>query len=173
MRLLSSQLLATLLVVASTFQRALAIGQQTCVSFKSSSSSFAVVNNKNAAPIFLSKDEWPGVQRTASDFASDIEQVTGISPKLSNVTSTNAKSSTPPIIVGTLGQSSLINDIVEHAKLNVSSLNGTWESFMTKEVSNPLPGVPKALVVIGSDKRGTIYAMYDLSEQMGVSPWYW
>lgn len=29
------------------------------------------------------------------------------------------------------------------------------------------------LVVVGSDKRGTIYEIYDISEKIGVSPWYW
>src|ERR1051326_4832968 len=38
---------------------------------------------------------------------------------------------------------------------------------------NPLPGIDRALVIAGSDKRGTIYGVYDLSEQIGVSPWYW
>ena len=162
----------SILLGSSLLQHVLAIGQESCVSFKSSSSSFAVVSNKKAAPIFLSEDEWPGVQRTAFDFASDIEKVTGISPALSNVTST-AKSSTPPILVGTLGRSSLISAVLNHTNLDVSSVNGTWEAFMVKEVKNPLPGLSNALVIIGADKRGTIYGMYDLSEQIGVSPWYW
>ncbi len=149
-----------------------AIGQETCVSFKSTSSSFSVVSGGKAAPIFISKDEWPGVQQAASDFVSDINQVTGITPKITNVTST-VTSTTPPIIIGTLGQSSLINAVVAHTKMDVSSINGTWEAFMTKEVNNPLPGVAKAYVIIGADKRGTIFGLYDHSEQFGVSPWYW
>lgn len=173
MHLLTKKLLVAVLGLG-LLPKAFAIGQQTCVSFKSSPSSFAVVTGRKAAPIFLSKDEWPGVQRTAFDFASDIEKVTGISPKLSNVTSdVKTSSASLPVIVGTLGKSSLIDAVVNHAKLDVSSLNGTWESFMIKEVSSPLPGVPKALAIIGSDKRGTIFALYDLSEQIGVSPWYW
>jgi hypothetical protein len=40
-------------------------------------------------------------------------------------------------------------------------------------VRNPLPGLKSALVIAGSDKRGTIFGIYDLSEQIGVSPWYW
>lgn len=157
---------------ATLLPLALAIGQETCVSFKSSSNSFALVSNKKAAPIFLSEDDWPGVQRTAFDFASDIEKVTGVSPSLSNVTST-ARSSTPPVLVGTLGRSSLISAVLNHTNLDVSTVNGTWEAFTIKEVKNPLPGLPSALVIIGADKRGTIFGMYELSEQIGVSPWYW
>ena len=63
--------------------------------------------------------------------------------------------------------------IVEHTKMDVSSINGTWEAFMSKEVNNPLPGVSKAYVIMGADKRGTIFGLYDHSEQFGVSPWYW
>ena len=55
------------------------------------------------------------------------------------------------------------------AKLDVSSIQGKWEAFMAKEVANPLPGVQSAYVVIGADKRGTIFALYDHSEQFGAS----
>ncbi|THH04148.1 hypothetical protein EW146_g10252 [Bondarzewia mesenterica] len=114
-----------------------AIGQDTCVSFLSSTSSFSVVNNGKAAPVFISTNEWPGVQRAADDFKSDIQKV------------------------------------VNNSKLDISSIEGQWEAFMTQVVDNPLPGIAKAYVIIGSDKRGTIYALYDHSEQFGVSPWYW
>ena len=154
------------------FVRVYAIGQDTCVSFKRDSSSFPVVSGGSVASLLLSEDEWPGVQRAAGDFASDIEKVTGRAPRLSNVTS-SVKVSSPPIIIGTLGKSSLIDAVVNHTQMDVSSISGQWESFMTREVDNPLPGVSKAYVIIGADKRGTIYAMYDLSEQIGVSPWYW
>ncbi|EJD06938.1 uncharacterized protein FOMMEDRAFT_152276 [Fomitiporia mediterranea MF3/22] len=165
---LLSALLGYLICIANVY----AIGQETCVSFKSGPSSFAVVSGNSATPIFLSEDDWPGVQHAAINFASDIEQVTGKSPRLSNVTS-SVKASSPPIIIGTLGRSSLIDAVVNHTQLDVSSVSGNWEAFMTKVVDNPLPGVAKAYVMIGADKRGTIYAMYDHSEQLGVSPWYW
>ena len=148
-----------------------AIGQDTCVAFKSAPSMFAVVNNGKAAPILLSEDEWPGVQRAASDFASDIQQVTGVKPSLRNVTTSSSSSSSfsgsTAIIVGTLGKSSLIDEVVNRTNLDVSSIQGHWEAFMAKEVKNPLPGVQSAYVVIGADKRGTIFAMYDHSEQFG------
>ncbi|KAI0659591.1 hypothetical protein C8Q70DRAFT_915222 [Cubamyces menziesii] len=154
----------------------LAIGQPTCVAFKSSHSTFPVVQNRKATPILLSPDEWPGVQRTAFDFASDIEQVTGVKPALKNVTSPHPSYSSygsSVIIVGTLGKSSLIDEVVNRTKLDVSSIQGKWEAFLTKEVANPLPGIKSAYVMIGADKRGTIYSLYDHSEQFGVSPWYW
>ncbi|KAL5525645.1 hypothetical protein ACEPAG_6981 [Sanghuangporus baumii] len=167
--------LVILVVLLVSFRNVIAIGQITCVSFKHDPSSFTVVNGHTVAPLFLSEDEWPGVQRAASDFASDIEQVTGRMPQLSNVSNvvSSIKTSVPPVIIGTLGKSSLIDAIVNHTRLDVSSVSGQWEAFMTRMVANPLPGIPMAYIIIGADKRGTIFAMYDLSEQIGVSPWHW
>ncbi|KZS95511.1 hypothetical protein SISNIDRAFT_452165 [Sistotremastrum niveocremeum HHB9708] len=138
----------------------------------SSTKAFSVVSSGKAAPIWIGSDDWPGVQRAASDFQSDIQKVTGVKPSLTNFTS-NAKVSGIPIIVGTLGRSSLISQVVKNAKIDVSSINGTWESFWASEVSNPLPGVKQAYVIIGADKRGSIFGLYTHSESFGVSPWYW
>jgi hypothetical protein len=55
----------------------------------------------------------------------------------------------------------------------VSAIEGQWEAFTSQVVPNPLPGVSQALVIAGSDMRGTIYGVYDVSEQIGVSPWWW
>lgn len=144
-----------------------AIGQSTCVSFSASSSSFPVVSRGSATPILLSNDDWPGVQLAASIFGQDIKRVTGITPPASNVTATNPGRHTSAIIVGTLGKSSLIDAVVNNTKLDVSKINGQWESFMTRVVKNPLPGINEAYVMIGSDKRGTVFALYDHSEQFG------
>ena len=147
-----------------------ALGQDTCVKFQSSGSTFTVVNSGKAAPILISSDDWPGVQRAAFDFASDIESVTGVKPTLKNVTSSQAYNlgNTTAIIVGTLGKSPLIDEVVNRTKLDLSSIQGKWESFLAKEVKNPLPGISSAYVVIGADKRGSIYALYDHSEQFGA-----
>ncbi|KAL5314469.1 hypothetical protein ACEPPN_017109 [Leptodophora sp. 'Broadleaf-Isolate-01'] len=77
------------------------------------------------------------------------------------------------IITGTIGKSSVINALVASGKLDVSAVKGKWESFISQVIVSPLPGVDKALVIAGSDLRGTVYGLYDVSEGMGVSPWYW
>ena len=156
--------------------RVAAIGQDSCVTFSALDSSLAVVENGRAAPVYISDDDWLGTQRAATDFVEDIERVTGVLPQLRNVSASNSRSlrsSNPVIIVGTLGHSSLIDAVLNNTQLNVSSIAGQWESYVSQQVSNPLPGVSSAYVIIGSDKRGTIYALYDHSEQFGVSPWYW
>jgi hypothetical protein len=165
--------LSTLIALSLVVPYALGIGQQSCVSFQSSSSAFSVVSGKKAAPILISSDDWPGVQRAASDFVADIQRVTGVKPAFRNVTDANAQASgSLPIIVGTLGKSPLIASVVNATQLDVSSIEGKWEAYLSRVVENPLPGVSKAYVIIGADKRGTIFALYDHSEQFGVSPWY-
>jgi hypothetical protein len=77
------------------------------------------------------------------------------------------------ILVGTLGKSASIDRLVHDGKIESAAISGKWESFLIETVANPLPGISEALVIAGSDKRGTIYGVYDLSEQIGVSPWYW
>lgn len=167
-------LLGGLLALSASGIGVQALFQSTCVSFDQSSNSslFSLVSNGQAAPIYLSNDEWPGVQLAASGFATDINKVTGATPSISNATSTsfanNTTSGSPPILVGTLGNSSLINAVVNHTGLDVSEVEGKWEAFMTKVVDNPLPGLDKAYVMIGADKRGTIFALYDHSEQLGA-----
>jgi hypothetical protein len=77
------------------------------------------------------------------------------------------------VIVGTLGKSQVIKDLIASGKIDVSEVQGKWETFLIKAVSNPVPGVDRGLVIAGSDRRGTIYGLFDISENMGVSPWYW
>ena len=66
----------------------------------------------------------------------------------------------------------MIDRLIRERK-STSPVTGKWESTLIQVVADPLPGVASALVIAGSDKRGTIYGIYDLSEQIGVSPWYW
>jgi hypothetical protein len=89
-------------------------------------------------------------------------------PAYSEITSPNTV-----IIAGTVGSSQLIDQLIFEGRLNVSTITNQWESFSTQILHNPLPGVDSALVIAGSDARGTIYGLYDISEQIGVSPWYW
>ncbi|KAI1094135.1 glycoside hydrolase family 115 protein [Rostrohypoxylon terebratum] len=77
------------------------------------------------------------------------------------------------IIAGTLGHSEVVDGLVTSGKLDISGIEGKWESFTTKIVEDPISGCAKAVIIAGSDPRGTIYGIYDISEQIGVSPWYW
>ncbi len=62
--------------------------------------------------------------------------------------------------------------MAEH-KLDVSGVTGVWEAFVQQVVDHPMPGVDRALVIAGSDRRGTVFGIYTLSSEIGVSPWTW
>ncbi|HPU56203.1 MAG TPA: glycosyl hydrolase 115 family protein [Verrucomicrobiota bacterium] len=77
------------------------------------------------------------------------------------------------ILIGTIGRSRVIDGLVRAGRLDVSGVAGQWEAFVIQVVENPVAGISNALVIAGSDKRGTTFGIYDVSEQIGVSPWYW
>jgi len=144
--------------------------QQTMVTEKPVAGAFPLVQNQAATPVLVSSNDCPGVGRAASDLRADVERVSGVRPALIG----NGKEQMRfAVIVGTLGKSPAIDKLVRSGKLDVRSIAGKWESFVIATVAAPMPGVEQVLVIAGSDKRGTIYGIYEISEQIGVSPWYW
>jgi hypothetical protein len=144
--------------------------QAEIVSDQAASGCFPLEQNKQSAPIFLDQADWPGVLRAGADLQADVERVTGIKPTLITNSAPTGKS---VVIIGTLGKSPLIDGLVKSGKINADAISGKWESFIITTVANPLPGIDQALVIAGSDKRGSVYGIYEISEQIGVSPWYW
>ena len=132
------------------------------VLYESAPGAFRLAADGAAASILVSGEDWQGVVRAAGDLGQDIGRVTGTAAQV-------VKADTPrrgSIIVGTIGKSPLIDGLVKAGRLNVDGVRGQWESFVIETVDG-------SLVVAGSDKRGTIYGIYDISEKIGVSPWYW
>lgn len=137
---------------------------------KNNSNTFPIVTALGTTAIYVdSNDDWL-VHKAASLLQSDIEMVTGKKPELISSLSSSIKNI---IIIGTVGGSSAINQLITTKKLNADSLKGKWESFKLQTISNPFKGIQNALVIVGSDKRGAAYGIFTLSEQLGVSPWYW
>ena len=132
------------------------------ISYKSTPGAFRIAAKGETAAIHVSPSDWEGVARAASDLADDIGKVTGTPAKLVEDDAPAGKS----IIVGTIGRSPLIDRMISDGRIDVSEVEGQWESFLIQTVDG-------SLVVAGSDKRGTIYGIYDISEKIGVSPWYW
>ncbi|MEO7999578.1 MAG: glycosyl hydrolase 115 family protein, partial [Gemmatimonadaceae bacterium] len=131
---------------------------------------FPLVQRRKAASIYVDVADFGGVRRAAGDLQADVERVSGVRPAL---VTTSTPLNGPVVIAGTLGKNAIIDQLVRESKVDVRAIRGMWESFVIATVKNPLPGVDRALLIIGSDKRGTIYGIYELSEQIGVSPWYW
>ncbi|WP_339881448.1 glycosyl hydrolase 115 family protein [Polaribacter vadi] len=136
-------------------------------SYIQTSSGFAIVNNNEATAIYLSDNDYEGVKKIAQKFQEDIERVTNMKP---SIISNEIPSNGTAIIVGTIGNSNLIDQLIEEKKLEVSLVKGKWETFLIQTIKNPFEGVEEALVIVGSDKRGTIYGMFDVSYEIGVSP---
>jgi hypothetical protein len=130
--------------------------------------SFPLVASGQAATLFVDNQDEEVVSVVAEAFSKDIQMVTGIQPAISNAAPTGT-----PVIIGTLGRSALINQLVAGGKLNASELQGKWETFSISVIDNPLTGVTKAVVIAGSDPRGTAFGVFELSRMMGVSPWVW
>jgi hypothetical protein len=128
-----------------------------------------LAHRDDIAPLQYDSHDFAGVIRAVRDLQSDIEAVTSKKPALL----VDAGSPRCPVLIGTLGRSAAIDRLVEAGKLDVSDLKGHRESFVITTVPGGEPGVDQALVIVGSDKRGTIYGIYELSEQIGVSPWHW
>jgi hypothetical protein len=131
---------------------------------------FPIVNSKTVATIIYDADDYSVVKKTAHLFASDIEMVTGKSP---TIVSTDSKLKNNIIIIGTIGKNKLIDQLIATQKLNIDSINNQWERFAIQTIDKPFKGVKKALIIAGSDKRGTAYGVFTVSENIGISPWYW
>ena len=122
--------------------------------------SFALCANGQTATVVVAKNEPLAVQRAANLFADDVQRVSGIRPQLS---ATAKKAS---VVIATLGQNAYVDRLVKKGRLDVSAIKGGWEQFAIKVLDGQL-------FIIGSDRRGTAYGVFTLSEAMGVSPWYW
>ncbi len=149
---------------------------------------FPLVADGRAAAIVVAPEDFKVVSIAARDLAADIERVTGVKPAIEteaasraglrpvqSATANPAESGQRPdlLVAGTLGHSAQIDSLVSAGKLDVSALRGQWESFLITTVPAPWPGVEQALVIVGSDRRGTAFALYELSQAIGVSPWSW
>jgi Glycosyl hydrolase family 115/Gylcosyl hydrolase family 115 C-terminal domain len=169
-RILPSAVLACAVLVAARTSQSLAVGSLSYVASNPSDGRFPLSTAAEAAPLFLHADDYSGVLRVAKHLQADIARVTDHEPRL-------AIGVEPPgrevVLIGTIGKSPLIDQLVVNKKLDVSAIAGKWEAFVAEVVDQPMEGIDRALVIAGSDKRGTIYGMYDLSAQIGVSPWYW
>lgn len=117
-----------------------------------------LINGNDKVEIYMDANDCRGVSYAANALVKDIRNVSG-----SQATITSNRKAT--ILVGTIGHSAAIDQLVKQKRINGNLLKGKREKFIITVVNNQL-------VIAGSDRRGTIYGIYELSQQMGVSPWY-
>lgn len=136
---------------------------------KPNGNEFSIVSKEKASSIFYDQTEDVLVAKVANFLADDIERVSDIRSKVVNSLAQNENI----IILGTAEKSSLIKQLVDQKKLDLTAIQGAWEKFIIQTIKNPFPGVKNALIIVGSDRRGAAYGAFTLSREMGVSPWYW
>jgi autotransporter-associated beta strand protein len=131
---------------------------------------FPVAAGGVTAPIYYSTNDANVVGIAARALRDDVQRVTGLTPTIS---SNSPTASANAVFIGTVGESTLIDGLIAAGKIDVGAIQGQWESYTVTTVTNPMAGVDQALVIAGSDRRGTVFGVFGLSEAMGVSPWYW
>ena len=138
------------------------------ISFSKDAAGFPVVSDGRPCTVLVDDAEEKGIQIAVDNLQEDFVRVCGAKPQVVNTPSANG----PCLIVGSL-ESPLISALCKSGKLDKAALKGKREKYLIQVVEQPSEGIDRALVIAGSDMRGTIYGIYELSEQMGVSPWYW
>lgn len=126
-----------------------------------------LLNANNRVEIYMDANDCKGVSYAAHALLKDIKTVSGTTATLTSDASFLKKADTarPTILVGTIGHSTAIDQLVKQKRINGNLLKGKREKFIITLIDGQL-------VIAGSDRRGTIYGIYELSQQMGVSPWY-
>ena len=126
-----------------------------------------LLNANNRVEIYMDTNDCKGVSYAAHALLKDIKSVSGATATLTTDAGFLKKADTarPTILVGTIGHSAAIDQLVKQKRINGNLLKGKREKFIITLIDGQL-------VIAGSDRRGTIYGIYELSQQMGVSPWY-
>lgn len=145
-----------------------ALTESDYILFKTENAAFVMVDNGKAVPVLIDENEVEGIKKIAELFCKDIGRVSGTEPKIIN----ESGEERTIIIAGTLEGNETLKKLVKQGKLDASLLEGKWETFVVTTIDKPMKGVDKALIVAGSDKRGAMYGLFDISEQAGVSPWH-
>ncbi len=140
------------------------------VSTKKSAEGFPLFENGHATTILVDPDDDPGILRAVRNLQADLEKRGSARPEINTAIPKDTRNL---IIVGSLAKSRWIADLVAKGQLADGDLTGEWEAFAQEVVERPFDGVERALVIMGSDKRGTIFGVYDLLDRAGVSPWNW
>ncbi|MFV0537470.1 MAG: glycosyl hydrolase 115 family protein [Dysgonomonas sp.] len=129
------------------------------------SSYFPLSVDGNPVSVVTDQTDHKGVLLAIDNLKKDIRMVTGNQP--------NTVAGQYALIIGTIGKSVTIDKLIKDNKIEANDILNKNEKYIIKTVENPTKNIKRALVIVGSDKRGTIYGIYELSKQIGVSPWYY
>ncbi|ETS79550.1 hypothetical protein PFICI_09403 [Pestalotiopsis fici W106-1] len=123
-------------------------------------------------PILVDKGDFDGVHIAAHHLSQDFAKVTDDAANQVVTNVAELHGARKAIIIGTLERSITLQSLSATGKLELSTIANGWECFTTQLIRDPFPGCDAALVIAGSDKRGAIFGTYTISNQIGISPWY-
>ena len=161
---LKKVLLVLLVIVANV-----PVMAQLKVMNNSDGDAFALVGEA-VADIYVSKADGPTVRKVAELLAADICRVTDHTPK---VMSTEKPKGKMAVVLGTASHNAFIRQMADNGLIDLDDVNNGWEQYAVKVINKPAKGIDRALVIVGSDRRGVAYGAFTLSDAIGVSPWYW
>lgn len=133
--------------------------------------SFPLVTETQITPILVDRSDAKVVKISSELLAKDINAITGRQPDV--IFSENDTLSETVIIAGTIGNSAVIDNLIKTKRLDVSPISHKWEASMIVTLTNVSEKIKKAVIVVGSDRRGTAYGLMDISRSIGISPWIW
>src|SRR6478609_1018841 len=170
LRLCWAVITAVLGLVAAAPATAQACAGAVDVCGEAAAGSLALIVEGRPAAVLTDAGADPAIDHAARNFAADLGRVGGTDAPLAH---DSGAVQGPVVLIGELGKSALIEDLRRRGLIEAADLAGQWEAYRQVVVDNPFPNVSRALVVIGSDRRGAVFGTYDVSERIGVSPWYW
>ncbi|KDN56370.1 glycosyl hydrolase 115 family protein [Flavobacterium seoulense] len=133
-------------------------------------SGFPLIQNGKVPSILIDKSDAEVVNLVAKAVAADFKLISGTESKIIH----QIQNDDYLIIAGTIGKSKVIDELIKAGKIDVSAVQNKWESYCISTVNAPMSGVKQALIIAGSDRRGTAYGLFEISKKSGVSPWvYW
>ena len=134
------------------------------------SKSFQLSGPAISTEIVVDRSDHKSVATAAKLFAGDITRVTNQTVPIVDI---DEISSSNIVLVGTIENNQLIRELIRRKRISVQEIEDGWEQYLIQVIDNPFPKVHKALVVVGSDRRGAAYGIISVSEAIGVFPWYW
>lgn len=143
------------------------VNAQLKVSGDDNGHSIRLFDKNRSAAVVVSPEDFMTVKKAAQMLADDMMRAGAQS---ASATFTDSPKGRFAVLAGTVGHSKLIDKLTAGGKLDISPIADGYEQYIIKTVERPLDGVDKALVIAGSDRRGTAYGLLSVSESIGVSP---
>ena len=123
-----------------------------------------ILSKERQLTFIIPKEEGEGVRRVAKKVVEDVEKTTGLHPSMA----LDGKNLNQAVIAVTAGNGKTAK-LLEQRIPELEKVKGKWEVYGFYLMEHPYPGVEQGLLIYGSDKLGTIYGLFHLSELLGIT----